>query len=515
MKTPPRILFVLSTFVSLALNFACAPGGSRSADGSVSAPRGPVVEGTVSGGGGNGCDGKAFEADSKRISEFEEYRLYVRPILRRMSEEGSDPLVTYLLWVAEEKAWFFIPCELKKLSSEQIGVSVDSDQLARHGEHGIYVHAIVDTPDRARDRETKHLPPLNTYYQKAAKDRAALLLHEMVMGARLLMKKPAKEQCTVLAKKDASLCADPEVMAIAEAREINPSQATVMDSDDHEAVRAMTTFLAEKSSDLSAESVKSTRERLGFHFPWSRAASSLDYFGVLDAFTRSSMVGDQYRVVGTAIRGEPNQGRSSLRSSKHPYFKDLPMTCSIAPFASANAYATLNIAFVTDIPVAGRTSIEQQDLKTKLESDFLGNSCRAFADRIYTPYLFNEQTRGYDSLPCPDSVEMVSAWSHRVNFQMTKDDVKPRGVLLDGVVYDEVVLTLIENQESARLQLGKMKLNAGELRILITREKAPRIHSLKFSPKQILKSAKSDERPTPELLDIPSAPPIECARIIK
>ena len=504
MKTSLRI-FATVTMASVAFtSFACAPSGGSGPGSSAlpgGTPGGVVTQGTVSGGGGNGCDGKAFEAYAKNITTLDEYKLFIRPLLRRMSEESADPLVTYMMWAAEEKAWYFAPCALDKLSSAQVGVDGDSDQLARHREHGIQIYAIEDS---------KNAKNAKTYYQKKMKAKAALLLHEMVMGARLLMKKSAKEQCTVLAKKDAKMCSDQELMAIAESREIAPDKVDVMDASDHEAVRTMTALIAQKDADLSTENLKAMRERLGFHFPWDRAQSTLTYEGVRDAFARTQQLGDTFRVVGSAAATFANGGRSYIKPTEHPYFKDIPVSCSIG--LQNDSWTYFQMLFVTPFNANGNYE-EIQKVLAKVDSANRGSVCEQNVGRIHQQYTYDKVKNQFNSIECRPEAQRMSLYDYRAQFGLEKNAFSVRGILRNGVLYDEVTKTITNSH--AWLTFGKSReFTAGIIRVLITREDAPRIRSISFEPKQVLdrklRHDAKDSGPL-ELLPVPNTPILECA----
>lgn len=491
----------IGSVVAMLMGMACAPGGGGGNPASAPSPTngGVVLQGTVSGGGGNGCDGKAFEAYAKKITDLSEYKLFIRPLLRKMSEESADPFVTYMLWVAEEKAWFFAPCELERLSSAQIGVNSETDQLARHTEHGIQIYAIEDE---------KNVNQAKTYYQKKSKAKAALLLHEMVMGARLLMKKSAKEQCMILARKDANVCANPEMMAIAESREIDPSQAGVMDAADHEAVRTMTSLLAQKDADLSTENLMVLRQRLGFHFPWDRALSSLTYDGLKDAFARTQQLGDQFRVAGTATEPLKNGGRSYQKPISHPYFENFPMTCSIA--LETNHSIGLQISVVTPWEIKNFDG-EIKAFYERAGSMHNGQICIENASRIHQQYVWDPEKNTISNKPCKTATRLFSLYDYLAHFSIDSENFQARGVLRDGVLYDEVSIT--KNDNWTWLKFGSARtFKAGVVRILVTRDAAPRIRSLSFEPKQVLErnEAKTDTSRPAELLAVPNTLGLEC-----
>lgn len=495
--------------VSVLFGTACTPSGAgRGQAGDDVIPAAgqaarPTAQGTVSGGGGNGCEGKAFEAYAEKIANLDEYRLYIKPILRRMSEEGNDPLVSYLSWVADEKVWYFVPCQLEKLSQEQIGLAIDSDQLARHGEHGIYIFGDKnDTLNADGSMKTDSKSPLRGhkhYFNQRLKPRAALLLHEMVMGARLLMKKTAKEQCQRLSKTDSVLCSDPTLLAIAESVVVDPKQAMIMNSDDHEAVRAMTSYLAEKGAELSADKVASARQRLGFGFPWDRAVSKLDFQEFVRAFARSAAAGDRFIV----------------KSGVSPYFKDLEAACSISVSQSHYDGLSMSLNFVSPI------------------TDLSGSSTEAFTKKfgLSSYSTVCDDDRGAITLPQSGisgggsgcqvqalSWPGMSAWHH-----INSNGFGARGVLLDGKLVDEVE-HLSSNQHQFRF--GKIAPDFVKLKVYISRDPSPRFLGSKIEFKHRLrqdllpavdgttigqKTSRDTREQKLELVDYPSLPPIECA----
>lgn len=492
-------LFMMTTSILLAA--ACSPkgGGSPSitdADGGAL----PVFQGTVSGGGGNGCDGKAMEAYAKKITEMEEYKLFIRPVLRRLTEESADPLITYLLWAAEEKAWYFLPCDLTNLSTSQIGVALKSDQLALHGEHGVYIRAVENEKNKSG---------VVTYYQKRGKARAALLLHEMVMGARLLMKKPAAEQCKALAKKDSKICSDPELMAIAETRQVDPSQVNVMDAADHEAIRAMTAFLAQRESDFSTENMSATRERLGFVFPWSRAHSAISLPDIAAAFARSRQMQDRFKVAGAMDTPFRNGGRTYIKPPVHPYFKDYAMTCSIDVQTSWGLYMHVWMTSALN-PNEGNASAK---FKSDLGLQSIGSICEEYSSHIHSSSVSVREgnTITSRSVECEKN-RVLTAYDYMQGFGVPETGFIARGVLRDGQMFDEITFNISPWGHSTWPALVGRPQDANRIRILLTRGEAPRLHSLSIEPVQALKAStgeKSSEEKA-EFLPIPDVPAIEC-----
>lgn len=451
----------------------------------------PTAQGTVSGGGGNGCDGKAFEAYAQKITSFEEYRLYIQPLLRRMVEGGNDPLASYLTWVAEEKVWYFIPCQLERLSKEQIGLAIDSDQLARHGEHGIYIHGDKndDKPlePNALSSKPKH------YFNQRLKARAALLLHEMVMGARLLMKKSPKEQCKMLARMESELCANQELMAIAETFELDPSQSMVMNADDHEAVRALTAYLAERGADVSAEKVWQTRQRLKFHFPWDRAVSRLEIQGVAQAIARSMVDRDQF-----------------IASSKTGYLGEFAAACTIYATQEADEALSLDLVVASALPMSTTSHELAQKWRALLPSDSYDAGCLETRGLVVPKRRWEHNCQN-----------QVYSWSSlNVRIQLEPSQLMARGVLRNGKLVDEILVT--QDARNGAYSFQGNKPDVLLIKLYVTREARPKLESIVIEPKGVLrddalKRRNSDAKPISpagfgdgELFEIPGLDPLEC-----
>lgn len=483
---------------SAILASACSPksGGRSSAlpEGADVVASAPTAQGTVSGGGGNGCEGKAFEAYAQKITNFTEYRLYIQPILRRMIEGGNDPLASYLTWVAEEKVWYFIPCQLERLSKEQIGLAIDSDQLARHSEHGIYIYG--DKNDDKPIAEGASTGVKKHYFNQRMKARAALLLHEMVMGARLLMKKSAKDQCKTLARMEADLCANQELMAIAETVEIDPLQMMVMNADDHEAVRAMTAYLAERGADVSAEKVWQARQRFKFHFPWDRAVSRLELSGLAKAFARSFADRDVF-----------------YPKSATGYLGNMAAACTIHVYQDSDEDLSVEIQVVSDLPIATTPHEKIQEFQKLHSSDFTEYACMDSRGRVVPEPRWKRNC---------DGKNQVFAWrnlSTRIHLESSK--LAARGVLKDGVLVDEIVISQ-PAQEGAFAFQG-LKPDTLLMKLYVTRGARPKIDSIVVEPKGLLRDGalqvERQSKPRPsrvngdldgELYDLPGLTPLEC-----
>jgi hypothetical protein len=168
-----------------------------------------------------------------------------------------------------------IPRPLTDLSHDQVGTGFSTDQYALNNDARVYIAKA-------------------SYLKMDHKERANLLMHEIVMSARLLMKKTPKEQCEKLAGSQVAACTDPDMMKLAEAVDVSEGERGKMDTPDHDAVRAMTIFLMQHTADVSAATVTAKRRELGFVFPWDKAVSSVTAADVRNAIERSNLAEETF-----------------------------------------------------------------------------------------------------------------------------------------------------------------------------------------------------------------------------
>lgn len=132
------------------------------------------VDGGVDGGGGNGVEGKPLESYRRDISTISGYSLLydkvILPLRTKLPHLAAD-----LLHVGSERSWYLIPVRLNRIPSFKIGVNFKTDQLAIQNLSEIWLD--------------EQLYPANQV------DQAALLLHELLMGVRLIEFQNSLDQC--------------------------------------------------------------------------------------------------------------------------------------------------------------------------------------------------------------------------------------------------------------------------------------------------------------------------------
>ncbi|MGZ3744766.1 MAG: hypothetical protein ACXWRE_15700 [Pseudobdellovibrionaceae bacterium] len=129
------------------------------------------------GGGGNGVERKPLESFRVDLTQV--------PAYQRLKDKVIDKLVVRfpklaadLLHITEERSWYLIPAELRNLPASKIGVSFKTDQIALQKLKEIWINDLIFSKMEAEDQET-------------------LILHELLMGVRLLEFSNLLDQCLV------------------------------------------------------------------------------------------------------------------------------------------------------------------------------------------------------------------------------------------------------------------------------------------------------------------------------
>lgn len=136
--------------------------------------------GADSGGGGSGVNGKPLEAYAVSLKKVSSFKNLVMPIILKI-QEAHPRFASDMTHIAINRKWYFIPVDLNKLPAESIGVSFgdkDLQQLALQNLNAVWLDSKVF------DRE-----------ENSEDDRATLILHEIIMGIRLMSYKSALDNC--------------------------------------------------------------------------------------------------------------------------------------------------------------------------------------------------------------------------------------------------------------------------------------------------------------------------------
>lgn len=141
------------------------------------ASTGPVAPGVGGGdlGGGNGLLGKPIETYRIRIDRTEEFREMILPVILRV--EKKVPLLALEMWhIIQRRAWYFVPVKLQTLPADLIAVGFKTEQLALQTHKSVWFDQ-------------------DEFQKMGRKERGQILLHEIIMGLKILNFSSYGDQC--------------------------------------------------------------------------------------------------------------------------------------------------------------------------------------------------------------------------------------------------------------------------------------------------------------------------------
>lgn len=133
--------------------------------------------GTVDGGGQNGVGGKRLEDWVVELPEQAEYKDIVKPLIENL-RPCYLPLAADLVYLSTNvRKWYFVPVELSEIPAVRLGTPfAKSQQFAIQNYQDIWVDS--------------------RYYEKMPPgERAGLIVHELVVGVKLLKDHYPEERC--------------------------------------------------------------------------------------------------------------------------------------------------------------------------------------------------------------------------------------------------------------------------------------------------------------------------------
>lgn len=131
--------------------------------------------GTDSTGGGNGIQGKPLDDYILNVREATAFTNYVTPLIQDLSLNYPE-LAADFYHISIERDWYFVPTDLDQISKNILGVYARTDQMALQDLNKVMVDS--------------HL-----FNKMQERDQAILLVHEVIMGIRLLKYKKTQDLC--------------------------------------------------------------------------------------------------------------------------------------------------------------------------------------------------------------------------------------------------------------------------------------------------------------------------------
>lgn len=136
-------------------------------------------QGGTDSGGGNGINGHNIEDYAVNIQKDESFREHVLPLILKIAETHPR-FASDMIHITAERTWYKIPVALNTLEASQIGISFGDKQLQQFALQNLKSVWI----------NTGHYNKFETN-----ESRARLLLHEILMGIRLMKLKNSLDNC--------------------------------------------------------------------------------------------------------------------------------------------------------------------------------------------------------------------------------------------------------------------------------------------------------------------------------
>jgi hypothetical protein len=138
--------------------------------------------GTDNTGGGSGIEGKPFEDYiEKNLELTDAYKNHLQALMDQIKIEAPG-LAGDMYHISRNREWYFVPGPVRKISEQIIGAYSKSVQFALQDHNKVWI-----------DR--------NLYVEMSPSSQANLLLHEMVIGIRLMQYQDKMDQCIAKAAK--------------------------------------------------------------------------------------------------------------------------------------------------------------------------------------------------------------------------------------------------------------------------------------------------------------------------
>lgn len=236
----------LIPFLAVGLLVACNKQATKNG---ISSPNGnpaPVAEGTGDWGGGNGIDNKVIERYAVDITTLPEFKEIIEPIgehIRNIPsdepEEKSKKSENMYKIIASARTWIFAPVSLEVIEKKRIGADFSKDpidQLALQSDKEVWVD-------------------LNRYNKMSKDEKAALLMHELVMIHYRLRFLTMQEMCLITRSCEGMDGFEnieknfPEIAA-----KMKPEPSRKLEKSDYEFIRGATVYLLAKYTELKNES---------------------------------------------------------------------------------------------------------------------------------------------------------------------------------------------------------------------------------------------------------------------
>jgi hypothetical protein len=173
---------LILAFISLVLLVGCQGKNPWSVSETNTPESGtPTSKGTGDSGGGNLYQGKPLESYLQKPQNLPAFQNHLKAIV-----EAAIPDIQFpMLFLLDAKPWYFVPGPLQNLPESKIGSVVSTDQGALQDLDQVWID-------------------LDLFNKMSESDQAKLILHEVLMGFKLLKFEAPKNACFALRYKATS-----------------------------------------------------------------------------------------------------------------------------------------------------------------------------------------------------------------------------------------------------------------------------------------------------------------------
>ncbi len=236
----------------LALAVSCAPK-SRTAVSAAQSPIGtptpaaPVspdvgaqpatdsnLTGTSSGGGGADILGKPIESYKKDFTdpkEFPEFNQLIAPLLKDVAKLYHQDIFGQVVnHILKNRSWYLLPVALNKIPSAKMGIPAAADQFGYQTAGAVWITSLQ--------------------YKGSASDKANRLLHEILVGIKIIRHLSDFEQCRAMYGLGLGEMSSDEVCMRYDREPLR--SAVKLSEDDYDQVRYVTNWLLENHGKMSA-----------------------------------------------------------------------------------------------------------------------------------------------------------------------------------------------------------------------------------------------------------------------
>lgn len=122
--------------------------------------------GVDDGGGGVAVKGRPLESYAVNITGRDEYQKYIVAIIQKL-KVNSPELSSELIYLSRERTWYIIDVPLNEIPRQVMGTYFKTDQVAVQNKSDIWMNQ-------------------NLFESMSEENRAMLILHELMMGVKIL-----------------------------------------------------------------------------------------------------------------------------------------------------------------------------------------------------------------------------------------------------------------------------------------------------------------------------------------